>query len=227
MKCPMSPLQSLLALAAGLTLAAAAPGAEPAGRPVALASLSTNSVAVKMVGSWTLDRSLSQVPGPPAGGPRGGGSLGSPGIGMGGPPPGGPGGATGGPPEGGVEGGRSERGGPPPRPEGMGGTRTMTIELDDLDIRITSGSGRVRVITPGGEAVERARGPMLVTETARWEGERLVIESVADDGPITTEMFAFSEDGSDRLVHTMSMPRPDSDEQEKAVLVYERSTTAK
>lgn len=221
MKSALRPQQMSLVLALGLACTAMAPWVEPATGQEVSASASETGAAAGLVGSWTLDRSLSQVPTPPAGGRHRGGASGGPGEGMGGPPPGG---MEGGPPPDEMGGRRGDRGEPPARPEGLGGSRALKIELAGLDVRMTSASGRVRVITPGGEAVERARGPMLVTETARWEGERLVIESVAEDGPMTTESFALAEDGSDRLIHTVLMLRPDTNEQVKAVWVYDRTT---
>jgi len=209
-KNPMRPVVLALVPGVCLALASTCMSAEPSLGQVTLASLSENSVATKLVGSWTLNRSLSQVPEPSAGGLRRGG----------------PGGVGGGPPEG-LGGSRGEHGGPPDRPEGPVGARTIRIEIHDADLRIISGNGHVRTVTPGGEAVERVRGPMLVTETARWEGDRLVIESVAEDGPMTSESIALAEDGSDRLFHTTVMPRPDSDELQKAIWVYDRAIASK
>lgn len=183
-----------------------------AGQGEALAG--TDSAATLMVGTWELNRDLSEIPAPPQGerppGPPPDGS--GP---MGGPPPSG----SSARPEGGP-------GGPPPGPGPMGGADTLTIVINGSDLSITSDNGRVRLITPNGQPVVRKKGRMTVTETARWDSGTLVIESVGTRGPKITETFTLATDGSDRLVHTMTMPRPNSDEASVVELVYDRYTPA-
>lgn len=174
-----------------------------------------DSAATLVVGTWSLNRDLSEIPTPPQGErpqgppPDGGGP-------MGGPPPSG----SSAHPEGGP-------GAPPPGLGPMGGAEGLTIVISGSDLSITSDDGRVRLITPNGQPVERKKGRMTVTETARWDSGTLVIESAGTRGPKITETFALAADGTDRLVHTMTMPRPDSDEASVVTLVYDRSTTGR
>ncbi len=200
---------ALAALAAAIIIAGAPAPSTWAGHGEKVAAI--DSAATLMVGTWELNRDLSEIPAPPRG-ERPQGPPPDAGGAMGGPPPG----DSSAHPEGGP-------GGPPPGHGPLGGADTLTIVISGSDLSITSDDGRVRLITPSGQPVERRKRRMTVTETARWDSGALVIESVGARGPKITETYALVTDGTDRLVHTMTMPRPDSEEAAVVKLVYDRS----
>ena len=152
-----------------------------------------------------------------------GGGMGGPGGGMGG-PGGGMGGPGGGPP-GGAQGGGP--GGPPGGSDPVTGAASIMVQLEGLEMKIVTGEGRVRTLTIDGQAVERQHGRMTMTETATFKDGQVEVSSVAEEGPTITETFALADDGSGRLVHTVLMPRPDSDEPVRAVYVYDREGSAR
>lgn len=207
----------------------------------------------QLVGRWSLNPSLSEIPKRPEGGRRGGpgGGMGGPGGGQGGPGGGmggfgggfggpgggmgGPGGGMGGPPSGGMgdpgkgeggarRGGRGEPGGPS---DPVTGAASLMVQLDGLTVKLVSGEGRVRSLGLDGQPAKRQRGPGTATETALFKDGRIEISTVPEHGPKVAETLGLAEDGSGRLVHTVLMPRPDSDEPVRAVYVYDPESGAR
>jgi len=162
-----------------------------------------------LVGSWTLNTTLSDTPTadgagtgerqgpPPTGGFPGGDDLSGGGHGGGRPPQ-----------------------GPPPV------ARTLQIDLLDDGVRITTDDGRTRELAATGVPVERKRGPMTVTETVTWQDDTLVIVAAAADRPAMTETFALASDGSGRLVHALNLPARGSSKARTAKSVYERGASS-
>lgn len=192
--------------------------------------------AIGIAGVWQLNQGLSVAPkapqgvpdgtmgGPPDGGMGGrrGGGMGPGGSGgMGGSEGGGMGGRRGGGM--GPDGGAGREGGPGGRGALLGGAASIKVIFQDQDIHIISADGRVRILTPDGQPVDRERGFFTVSETARWADDRLVITSTTPRGMILTETIGPAEDGSGRLVHTVAMKRATSDETRTARWVYDKA----
>ena len=196
-----------------------------------------------LAGVWTLDASLSEAPkaegreGDQHRGPRGGGGsfggrgggLGGPGGGMGGGGDlggygGGMEGSYGGEMEPGGSGGRGGGRAPGDRPRFLGGAAAFKLDVLDKEIRLIGDDGRVRMLAPDGQPVERSRGFVTVTETATWENGRLVVTSSDPKGLLVTETLGLAEDGSGHLVHTVQVTHQESGTPRTARWVYERST---
>jgi hypothetical protein len=186
-----------------------------------------------LTGMWQLNNHLSRAPKRPEGA---GGQHFSGGFGGGGHHGGGMGGGYGderpegaeGGPEGGPEGGfgHEEAGGTHHSAAMFSAPETIKVDLDGTALRIISPDGHVRILTPDGTPVERERGFVTVTETARWDTGRLVVTSSTPNGRTITETFALADDGSGRLVHTVAMAQAASGESTTARWVYDRSPDA-
>jgi hypothetical protein len=126
------------------------------------------------------------------------------------------------PPEGRGPGGerRPDSGGP----GSLGDTETIMISVHNDEVRITSDDGHVRILTPDATPVERVRGFETVTETARWDGRRIVVTATTQKGTLITETFSLDEDGSGRFVHSAQFADPWSNKPRTVRWVYDRST---
>lgn len=176
-------------------------------------------------GEWKLNAALSDAspaddtratgrPSTRGDGPPGGGGMmvGGPGDGSSHHGPGGPGGP-----------GDGKR--PEGRPPAPGGATSLLIGLEDGGLRVSADGGDVRILTVGGPPVERARGPVTVTETVTWESGVLTVRSSAPERPATTEAYSVGEDG--RLSCTVTIP-PRGDREERTMhRVYDRVAPAK
>lgn len=218
--------KAVIALAASVGLVAGLAWCQPA-----------TARASAIAGVWQLNTRLSEAPkalegepggerrqgGPDGGtgGRRGGGMGGHRGGGMGGPEGGGMGGHRGGGM--GPDGGAGREGGPAGRGELLGGAASIKVTVQDQDVHIISADGRVRILTPNGQPVERERGFLTVSETARWTEGRLVVTSTTPRGMILTETIGPAEDGGGRLVHIVEMKRATSDETRTARWVYDKT----
>lgn len=216
----------IIALAASAGLVAALAWCQP---QAARASL--------IAGIWQLNTRLSEPPkaregelggGRRPGGPDGGmggrrddGTGERRGAGMGPGRPGGTGGHRGGGM--GPDGGRGREGGPGGREAGLGGAASIMISLEDGEVHIISGDGRVRILSPNGQPMDRERGFLTVSETARWTDGRLLVTSTTPRGMISTETIGPAEDGSGRLVHTVEMKRAEGGETRSARWVYDKT----
>lgn len=150
-----------------------------------------------LVGVWTLNKDMSDIPGK------------SDGKGPGGGPP--PGGMGGGMPGGGGRGGMGG-GMPPGGGGGRGGDRDemrragrittdlatpaegLTIVKDGALVMIAAADGRPLKLTADGKEEERLTGDGVIKSKTRWVGEQLVTEERIQDGPKVTRTYTASSD---------------------------------
>lgn len=104
----------------------------------------------------------------------------------------------------------------------MGGTESLEIRVEGLEIRIGSQGGRVRTVLADGRPHQEQRGPREITETAVWQGDALEITASSPEGSIIRETLVLS--GAAQLVHTVRIERPRGFGETRAVWVYDRRT---
>jgi hypothetical protein len=179
-----------------------------------------------IVGSWTLNKDLTDKPaaaggrGDEGGGSRGGmgggggigGRGGTGGGGIGGGIGGGGGGMGGGGSRGGMGGGGGMEGGRGGDPEKMKRTRSLvndiarpaagwTIVQDGARVLFTNSDGRTEKYTTDSKEEERLTGDGVIKSKTRWNGDQLIIEAKYQDGPKVTRTFTVSSDLRQLIIH--------------------------
>jgi hypothetical protein len=163
--------------------------------------------APDLSGTWRMDRTRSDVPQRPgegrgSRGPRmgGGGWGGGRGGGRGGMEGGGRGGSG----RGGWRGGSDRDGADQARargprlPEILHVTETATlVSLED-----TTGAVVEEIATVAAEADTFARAPGAEHLSGRWDGDKLVFELPAREGPAVTESITLEDKGKSLVIHT-------------------------
>jgi hypothetical protein len=102
-----------------------------------------------------------------------------------------------------------------------GGEKRLLVASDATGIRFSADGGDVRILTVGGEPVERRQGPVTVSESVSWEGESLLVRSRGPDGRETVERFSLSVGG--RLLHSVTLPGRERDTERTRTWLYDRT----